>query len=80
MFPRINTRSQTKSNTNQMYSNKINFDEASEAWKSNKKYMGNGMYKYICLQKTKTGDACKKTALPNCDFCKVHNKTNNLLA
>ena len=50
----------------------INFDEASEAWKANKKSMGNGTYKYICLQKTKAGNPCKKEALPSSDFCKVH--------
>ena len=32
----------------------INFDEASECWKANKKSIGNGCYQYICLQKTKT--------------------------
>lgn len=66
------TRSQTKLNTKPIYSVKINFDEASEAWKANKKYIGNGTYKYICLQKTKAGNPCKKDAQPNSDFCKTH--------
>ena len=30
---------------------KIDFDEASAAWKKNKKSIGNGQYKYICMQK-----------------------------
>jgi hypothetical protein len=66
------TRSQTISNMKPLYSVEINFDEASEAWKANKKSMGNGTYKYICLQKTKAGNPCKKEALPSSDFCKVH--------
>ena len=66
------TRSQTISNIKPMYSVVIDFDDACEAWKANKKYMGNGTYKYICLQKTKTGNPCKKEARPASDFCKVH--------
>ena len=66
------TRSQTISYIKPLYTVEINFDEASEAWKANKKYIGNGTYKYICLQKTKTGNPCKKESLPACDFCKVH--------
>ena len=66
------TRSQTNSNIKPMYTVEINFNEASEAWKANKKYIGNGTYKYICTQKTKAGNPCKKEALPTCDFCKVH--------
>lgn len=66
------TRSQTISNMKPLYSVEIDFDEASEAWKANKKSMGNGTYKYTCLQKTKTGNSCKKEALPSSDFCKVH--------
>jgi hypothetical protein len=70
--PTTITRSQTKPK----YIVEIDFDDASEAWKANKKYMGNGMYKYICLQKTKTGNACKNTALADSDFCKVHTQVS----
>jgi hypothetical protein len=66
----------TRSQTKQKYHVEINFDEASEAWKTNKKYIGNGSYKYICLQKTKAGNPCKKKALPTCDFCKLHHIMN----
>ena len=74
MFTRTRTitRSQTRSQTTPKYEVEIDFDEASEAWKANKKYMGNGTYKYICLQKTKAGNPCKKEALPSSDFCKHH--------
>lgn len=72
----MNTRSQTKKmnlNANKvLYDVKINFDEASEAWRANKKSIGNGHYKYICTQKTKTGNHCKRESLKFCDHCKIH--------
>jgi hypothetical protein len=52
----------------------IDFDEASNAWKSNKKSTGNGCYKYICIKITKTGKQCKNDSLRNCDYCRFHNK------
>lgn len=72
----MNTRSQTKKmnlNVNKvLYTVEINFDEASEAWRSNKKCIGNGHYKYICIQKTKSGNQCKRESLKFCDHCKIH--------
>ena len=48
----MKTRSQTKHpNVNekqQLYEVNIDFDAASEAWRTNKKSVGNGFYKYIC--------------------------------
>ena len=44
----MNTRSQPKL---QLYEVNIDFDEASEAWRANKKYIGNGTYKYITPKK-----------------------------
>ena len=41
------TRSQTTYEKNALYEVNIDFDEASEAWRANKKYIGNGSYKYI---------------------------------
>jgi hypothetical protein len=58
----------------QLYEVKINFEEASECWKSNKKSIGNGCYRYICLQKTKTGNVCNRKPDLYQDFCKIHNK------
>jgi len=60
----MKTRSQTKVN--------INFDESSKAWKSNKKSIGNGCYKYICIKKTKSGNTCKRESLTGCEYCKIH--------
>lgn len=55
-----------------LYTVEINFDEAINAWRANKKSIGNGHYKYICLQKTKTGNQCKRESLQFCDHCKMH--------
>ena len=48
------TRSMCKTNTDNNIKLKvdINFDEASQVWRKNKKYMGNGHFNYICLQLT----------------------------
>ena len=50
----------------------IDFDEASSAWKLNKKSIGNGCYKYVCVKVKKNGHQCKNDSLKNCDFCKFH--------
>jgi len=55
-----------------LYKVEINFDEAINAWRANKKCIGNGHYKYICCQKTKTGNQCKRESLKFCDYCKIH--------
>ena len=81
----MNTRSKTKSNNiinaidsnnNALYEVNIDFDEASTAWKANKKYIGNGSYKYLCCGITKTGNKCNRQSLNFVDFCKVHMKNN----
>lgn len=43
----MDTRSQTTYKNNALFEVNIDFDEASEAWRANKKYIGNGSYKYI---------------------------------
>ena len=48
------------------------FDYASECWQSNKKYVGNGCYKYICQGVTKKGKPCVRTALHGEINCKMH--------
>jgi hypothetical protein len=63
------TRSQ---NRKTLYEVNIDFDEASQAWKANKKSIGNGSYKYICLRITKQGKPCKRESCPECDHCKIH--------
>jgi hypothetical protein len=60
----------------------INFDEASEAWKQNKKSIGNGMYKYICQVVTTNKKVCCKVVYKDSEFCWIHrnkNKNNKML-
>ena len=50
----------------------VDFDESSKAWKANKKSIGNGYYKYICVKITKTGKQCKNDSLRGCEYCRFH--------
>jgi hypothetical protein len=50
----------------------VDFDEASSAWKLNKKSIGNGCYKYVCVKIKKTGAHCKNDSIKNCEHCKYH--------
>jgi hypothetical protein len=54
----------------EQYEVTIDFDEASAAWKANKKSTGSGCYKYICQHKNKN---CKRNPIPGCEFCSKHN-------
>ena len=68
----MKTRSQTKYEKSVLYEVNIDFDGASEAWKANKKSIGNGMYKYVCCKKTKNGNNCILKCLPGENYCKRH--------
>ena len=57
-----------------MYKVEIDFDDASLAWRANKKTQGNGTYVYCCMQLTKQGKKCIRNATNNCEFCKMHHK------
>ena len=70
----MNTRSQTKYDTNALYEVNIDFDEASTAWRANKKYVNNGTFKYICCGITKTGNKCNRQPLESSEYCKIHSK------
>ena len=70
----MNTRSQTKSNNNDLYEVNIDFDEASSAWRTNKKQVDNGTFKYICCGLTKTGKKCNRQPLQHMEYCKIHTK------
>lgn len=61
----------------EMYEVDIDFDGASEAWRSNKKSFGNGHYKYVCEGFTKTGKKCVREPSAGCAFCKIHTHTIN---
>ena len=64
----MNTRSQTIKKMEQLYEVNIDFDEASETWKNNKKSIGNGSYKYICSVE-KNGKKCGKTCYKELLYC-----------
>jgi len=73
----MQTRSQTRDQTKNkqmapLYEVNIDFDGASEAWKANKKYIGNGSYKYICSILKANGEKCGINCIPNEDYCKRH--------
>lgn len=70
----MQTRSQKKYENRSLFKVEIDFDEASNAWRSNKKSTGNGCYKYICAHKTKTGRSCCNERLIESDYCKTHSK------
>ena len=71
---KMQTRSQTRSNNIGMYKVEIDFDDASQAWKANKKSVGNGCYKYYCCGKTKEGKSCNRIRLSDIYYCRIHNK------
>ena len=73
----MQTRSQTRYQEKYekmvpLYEVNIDFDGASESWKSNKKYIGNGSYKYICCVLKANGEKCGIKCMPNEDCCKRH--------
>ena len=65
----MKTRSQTRSETQALFDVEIDFDYASQVWKSNKKSIGNGSYKYVCYMKNK---CCNYKCLPGEFYCKRH--------
>ena len=68
----MNTRSKTKQLRKMEYTVNIDFDEASSAWRANKKPVKNGCFKYLCCQKTLSGNPCKRERLINDIYCKQH--------
>jgi len=70
----MQTRAQTNYEKNILYTVNIDFDEASMLWKTNKCTMGNGVYKYVCIQKNKNGNSCVKKCLPGEEYCCRHFK------
>jgi hypothetical protein len=54
------------------------FDNSSKCWKENKKFVGNGCYKYVCEGVTKKGIKCIRTSLDGQIYCKIH-LSNNII-
>ena len=60
------TRSISKYLSNKIvYQTDIDFDEASSAWKKNKRSIGNGEYVYICGKKMRNNRECIKPQYEN---------------
>lgn len=72
----MKTRSQTNYENLALYEVKIDFDEASESWKVNKRSIGNGSYRYLCAKKSKNNN-CSTKCLPGEIYCKTHLKMFN---
>ena len=68
----IKSESELESNLETNLEFIYDFDYASECWKSNKKYVGNGCYKYMCQSFTKKGKPCVRTAIQGEINCKMH--------
>jgi len=73
----MKTRSQTKQHSKPITQSKYfedtyDFDEASSAWRANKRSNGNGSFRYICAGSTRTGRPCQRTARFNSEFCVTH--------
>lgn len=52
---------------------KVDFDEASKAWRENKKSIGNGSFKYICCV-DKNGKKCGVKCIDREIYCRSHYK------
>lgn len=66
-------------NTTYKYEVDINFDEASRAWKMNKKSIGFGSYKYTgCIYKFKNGHMCGKETVHDTNYCLAHLARTNI--
>ena len=70
----MKTRSQTKYENSAKYEVTFDFDVASEAWKANKKSIGNGSYKYVCCIIGNNNTNCSGKCLARENYCKKHFK------
>jgi hypothetical protein len=57
-----------------MYELDIDFDDASACWRKNKKYLGNGTYKYICPIQKKDGNICCNPCYGQLIVCWAHRR------
>jgi hypothetical protein len=76
----MNTRSQSNYDKCALYEVNIDFDEASKAWKQNKKQVEQGHFQYICTvvkqDGTKCGKTCSNTNGTEGQYCRTHKKCN----
>jgi len=70
----MQTRSQTRKLTPQLYGVNIDFDSAILAWRENKKSIGNGCYKYICCAINTKQQKCGRNCIVGERYCRTHYK------
>jgi hypothetical protein len=73
----FNKDSNIESNEMVQYEVNIDFDEAISAWRTNKKSMGNGQYKYICITDKKDGIKCGKVCYKELSYCWQHRNSGS---
>lgn len=58
----------------------IDFEDASTEWKKNKKYIGNGSYKYICTHKTQhqNKNVCGRICYKKTEYCWIHRNVSTM--
>lgn len=67
----------TRSKTNNLNNINIDFDEASKAWRQNKKHIGQGHFKYVCIKETEEdGTNCGKACYKDSLYCWAHRGCN----
>ena len=70
--PSATARSKSVPPPTQLFEVNIDFDEASRAWRANKRSVGNGTYKYTCEKMISSGRMCSKDAWKNSGVCCTH--------
>jgi len=50
----------------------IDFDDASECWRANKKHLGNGQFKYVCPFIKDDKQRCGRNVQKGCMTCRTH--------
>jgi hypothetical protein len=73
----MKTRSQTRYEISALYEVNIDFDGASEAWKANKRSIGNGSYRYVCAKRGIRNNMCIAKCLHGEIYCRTHLKMFN---
>ena len=72
----METRSQTNYEKGALYEVNIDFDEASAAWRQNKKQVSPGHFKYICTILKKDGTSCGNSCTKDSAYCWGHRGHN----
>lgn len=70
----MKTRSQTNYESGALYEVNIDFDRASDIWKANKRSIGNGSYRYLCIKKGINNNNCIAKCLTGENYCRTHYK------